>query len=268
VLLNKDFDLFMLIRLWTREGEDVNMKNVMRFARTFSVALVVAAVVGGIGLASRAHAEIVTTVQPTAPSDRDPAWGQGITLNVGASLPDFAIPATVNLDLVGLRTGLSSAGSPDDRTAVYMHVYDNFALNLDGSVNDAAIGSLMAVSSNTVDLETPADSTDVFWFFGGAALAKDTTYHYILATDTVAAAPGSFANLIYSDFVVAYGNPHAGGQHYRQTGDLGDGPASGDLFFRVQSSFEPVAVPEPSTLTLLGIGCVALLGLGYRKRRI
>ena len=134
------------------------------------------------------------------------------------------------------------------------------------AVNGGAIGSLLAVSTNTVDLETPVDFTDVFWFFSGAALAKDVTYHYILATDTVAAIPTDFSNLIYSDFVVAYGNPHAGGQHYRQTGDLGGGPTSGDLFFRVQSSFD--AVPEPSTFTLLGIGCVALLWYRKRKRRV
>lgn len=242
------------------------MKTVKRITRTLGVVLIAAGVVGGSGLASPAHAAVLTTTQPTAPSDRDPSWGQGITLNIGADLPDAAIPATVMLDFVGWRTGLPENGSPDDRTAVYLHVYDAFGINIDGSVDGGAIGSLIAVSTNTVDLETPADSTDVFWFFDGAALAKDVTYHYILATNDVAATSADFSNLIYSDFVVAYGNPHAGGQHYRQPGDLGDGPTSGDLFFRVQSSFN--VVPEPSTLALVGIGCTALLGYRSRKRRV
>ncbi len=211
-----------------------------------------------------AEAVVLTTTQSTAPSTADPVWGQGLTLNIGADLPDGSIPPFVNLDFVGLRTGDPTGGSPSDRTAVYLHVYDNFGINPDGSVNGAAIGNLIDVSTNTVDLEAAAPTTDVFWFFSGPLLSKSTTYHYILANTASAATSGDFSNLVYSEFVTAYGNVHTGGQHYRQTGDLGDGPTSGDLFFRVQSSFDPV--PEPSTFVLGTLGLVTL-GLAFRRKR-
>ena len=237
----------------------------MQFNKILPVVLIALAVVVGSGLVPSVHAATVTTTQLTFPSERDPVWGQGLTINIGASLPDASIPATVGLDFVGFRTGESADGSPDDRTAVYLHVYDDFGINPDGTVIGGDIGLLVGVSTNTVDLETPADSTDVIWLFNQPSISKNTTYHYILATNTSAATSGNFSNLIYSDFRVAEGNPHSGGQHYRQTGDLGDGPTSRDLFFRVQSSFS--TVPEPSTFVLAALG---LLSLGFygRHRRL
>lgn len=234
----------------------------MKFAKTLCVALMTVGVVGGSGLAPLADAAVVTTTQPTSPSNAEPVWGQGITINVGADLADALIPATVNLDFAGWRIGDASVGSAD-RTAVRMHIYDAFGINGDGTVNGAAIGGLVAYSTNTVNLQAAADGTDVFWFFSGAALSKNTLYHYILADNTIAATLGDFSNLIFSDLVVATANPYAGGQAYVQTGDQ---PLD-DLFFRVQSSFE--AVPEPSTLILAALGLVSfgLVALWRRPRR-
>jgi hypothetical protein len=216
----------------------------MRFAKVLRVSMIAVGIVGGSGSTPVVDAAVVTTSQPTSPSTTEPVWGQGLTINVGASLPDASIPATVMLNFVGWRTGTNTIGSPD-RSAVYLHVYDDFGITAGGAVDGTAIGTLVAVSTNTVNLETPAVSTDVFWYFADPSLAKNVTYHYIMASNTVAATSGDFGNLIYSDFVVATGNPHAGGQAYRQPGDT---PAS-DLYFRVQSSFSPI--PEPSTFLLL-----------------
>jgi hypothetical protein len=46
------------------------------------------------------------------------------------------------------------------------------------------------------------------------------------------------------------------------TGDLGSGPVSQDLFFRVQST---IAVPEPSTAVLSLFGLALLAGRGRRR---
>ena len=119
---------------------------------------------------------------------------------------------------------------------------------------------MIAVSTNTQDLQTPPDETDVMWSFAGPALAKDVTYHYIMADDTVEATSDS--NLIFSDLIVATGDPHPGGQYYPQDGDV----TSRDLFFRVQSSFSDVAVPEPSTFAL-GLWLLGLVAWRRRTRK-
>ena len=81
-----------------------------------------------------------------------------------------------------------------------------------------------------------------------------------MASDTLTATSTSSSNLVYSDLETGLSNPHAGGQSFNQTGDLGSGPTSHDAFFRVVSS---TPVPEPSTFTLCALGLV-LTGIGRR----
>jgi hypothetical protein len=68
-------------------------------------------------LVPSAQALVIQAVQPTSSGGTDPVWGQGITINIGATLPDAMIPASVALDFVGFRTGDASIGSAD-RSAV------------------------------------------------------------------------------------------------------------------------------------------------------
>lgn len=226
--------------------------------RMLGAGVLLAALLG----AAPGQALTIQTVQLTSSGDAEPVWGQSLTINVGATIPDASIPPVVSLDLVGFRTGDASIGSAD-RGNVYLHIYDGFGITAGGAVDGSAIGNLIAVSTNSLDLELAAPSTDAIWFFDGPSLAKDVPYYYVMASDTTAATSASFGNLVYSDLEVGAPNPHAGGRAFHQTGDFGDGPTSEDLFFRVLSS-EPV--PEPGTASLLGLG-LALLAARSRTRR-
>jgi hypothetical protein len=238
----------------------------MRAVETLCAAWLTAIFAGAMGavlaIGAPASATTFLTVQSASGGGGEPVWGQSLTLNVGATLPDSSIPPTVLLDFVGFRIGDSGIGSPG-RTTVYLHIYDSFGITAGGAVDGSAIGNLLAVSINTQDLETPvAPGTDVIWTFAQPALAKDVEYFYVLADDPFAATAGDFSNLVYSDLQVGDANPHGGGQAFHQTGDLGNGPASQDLFFRVQST---LPVPEPSTAVLSLFGLALLAGRGRRR---
>lgn len=126
----------------------------------------------------------------------------------------------------------------------------------------STVGNLVAVSTNALNLEIAAPATDLSWFFALPNIAKNVPYFYVMASDTVAATTSDPSNLVYSDLETGLGNPHAGGQSFNQTGDLGSGPTSQDLFFRVVSS---TPVPEPSTFTLCALGLL-LTGIGRRSK--
>jgi hypothetical protein len=72
-----------------------------------------------------------------------------------------------------------------------------------------------------------------------------------MASDAIAATPGDFSNLVFSDPEVGANDPHAGDQHHLQTGDPGNGPGSRDLSLRAISS---MPVPGPTTAVLVGPG--------------
>jgi len=201
-----------------------------------------------------AQALTMQTVQFTSGGGADPVWGQSITLNVGATVADALIPPTMALEFVGFRTGDPGIGSPG-RSSVYLHVYDGFGITPGGAIDGSAIGNLVGVSTNALNLEVLAPGTDASWFFGLPLLAKDTPYFYVMANTVSAATAADFSNLVYSSMEVGVANPHGGGQAFHQTGDLGSGPASEDLFFRVVSSSP---VPEPGTAILTGLGLALL----------
>ena len=144
-----------------------------RVAATRCAAVILAGVLCVSSCLPVGFAATVTTFQLTSDGGSDPVWGQGITINVNSSPPDALIPPNVALEFVGLRMGDPNVGSPG-RTAAYLHIYDAFGIDAGGAVDGSAIGNLVAVSTNTVNLETAGPSTDVFWLFDGPVLAKDT----------------------------------------------------------------------------------------------
>lgn len=233
----------------------------MRLSKTLRTALVTTSVLVGLGAAGSARALSVQTVQFLDGAGGQPVWGQGITINVGATVADSLITPTVDLQFVGFRIADPTVGSPG-RTSVYLHVYDDFGITAGGAVDPSAIGNLIGVSTNALNLEIAAPSSDLSWFFSGVVIAKDATYHYVLANDTVAATSTSYGNLLYSELETGAPNPHGGGQPYVETGDVGGGPSSPDVYFRVVS--ETVTVPEPSAPILTGLG---VLGLATARRR-
>lgn len=213
------------------------------------------------GAAFPSQAITIQTVQFTTGGGADPVWGQSLTINVGATVADALIPATVALEFAGFRTGDPGIGSAS-RSSVYLHVYDSFGITAGGGIDGSAIGSLIGVSTNSLNLEVLSPGTDASWVFGLPLLAKDAPYYFVMANTTAAATPGDFSNLVYSSMEVGVANPHGGGQAFHQTGDLGSGPASEDLFFRVVSS---TPVPEPGTFTLTALALALMVATGRRR---
>jgi fibronectin-binding autotransporter adhesin len=122
-----------------------------------------------------------------------------------------------------------------------------------GSIGKLTIGSLVTASNLTLnfDLTTPGGGNDLLAVTGNLTLAPNTAISF--GTDPTA--PGDYR-------LIGYGS---------LTGSLGDfvlpsGPYS------LSTSVDPgyidlvVAVPEPSTLALLGAAAIGLLGWARRKR--
>ena len=185
-----------------------------------------------------------------------PNFGQSITVNVGADTADASIASTVYIEELSFQYSSSASGGAPD--GVYIHVYDAFAV--DGSAVPTTIGNLVAVSSTTVDMSALVGNEQLTWTFDGTdAIAKGTEYTYVLATDTVAATVGNSANLSSAGFELDTGNPYSGGRTYRANGTQSDW----DMPFELKTN-DTIAVPEPSSTALLGLGGLALI---LRRRK-
>lgn len=192
-----------------------------------------------------------------------PVWGQSITINVGSTINDGAIPQTVGLRQVSFQT--SGSGQPAVKPVAYLHVYDGFGTDGNGAVTN--IGNLMAISTNTVDFGVVSTLEEVTWYFADDELDKTTGYFYILATNTTAATMGDSSNLAGAGFELNTGNPYAGGQAWQANGFATDW----DMEFEVVTttdiggSLQPVGnltmgTPSGGNITL---GWITTAGQSY-----
>lgn len=212
--------------------------------------LVAAVAVTGFASAAPIVTSYSTVTGPDDNNQAGPMFGQSITVNVGADTADASIPSTVYLQELSFQRTSSTTGLGTG--AAYIHVYDAFAV--DGDNTPSTIGNLVAVSSSTVDLGAVGPNETMTWTFANDAIAKGTSYAYVLATNTTAATVADSSNLKTAAFELDTGNPYTGGQAYRANGTTSDW----DNAFELKTS----TIPEPGSLALLGLG-----GLLIARRR-
>ena len=186
-----------------------------------------------------------------------PMWGQQITVNIGADTADGSITPTVYIEELSYQYSSSASGGvPGD----FMHVYSGFVTDGTGAIT--SIGTLIAVS-NDANFGTLAGGDQLTWTFGGDAadaISKSTQYMFVSASDTTAGTVGNgLGNLVGGGYELATTNPYSGGDTLRGNG----GTTGWDQDFELKTN-TVVAVPEPSSTALLGLGGLALI---LRRRK-
>jgi len=214
---------------------------------------------GGLVAAANAATIITSYGTVTGPDDSNqagPMWGQTITPDVGAS--PAGPHGTLYLQSMEFQTSNSTLGPPGN---VYLHVYDDFATGPSG--DPSVIGNLVAVSTNTLDMNAAGMDANLKWdFVGNVGLTAANQYTFVTALDQNEATLLDFTNLGNGgQFALNTGDPYAGGDSHRQ------GAFSSGWDMEFQATFSDVAVPEPTSLALLGLGGIAGIGMFQRRRK-
>lgn len=172
--------------------------------------------------------------------------GAGIGDTVAANSP---LPATATLDsitFVKAPAGSATAG------LLYVKLYT-------GSAD--ATGTPVAVSANSIDVNSATALSDLVWTFSGSTVSTGTTYFAVFATNGANDSTGTDgvgARIAAANFGSGFVSTYAGGTAYNATNPT---PASVAFDSRFAVGF--TVVPEPSSALLGSIGLLALL----RRRR-
>jgi hypothetical protein len=136
--------------------------------------------------------------------------------------------------------------------------YTTFTTSGTGAI--ASIGGFTAVSTSTLDLSGVADNGQMTWNFSGAdAFDAATKYYYMMSTSATEVTIADTSSMVGSNFALDTGTSYTGGESVRANSGLDSG---WDQHF--EANFDTVAVPEPSSTALLGLGGLALI---LRRRK-
>jgi len=182
-----------------------------------------------------------------------PIYGQSVTSHASAlSLDDFTFQ---------VRDG--AGGQSASGTVVFLHVYDSVTFNTStGAIT--AFGNHIGVSDNSVNNSVDAtDLSALTWNFTNTAVTGSTQYFFMMSTSSAVGNTGDltpYTNAATGLELVAPGG-YTGGtgliaNNFHNTG-LG-----WDMNF--EANFNTIAVPEPSSTALLGLGGLALI---LRRRK-
>lgn len=209
-----------------------------------------------------ANAAVVTTSYGTVTGVRDtnqagPMWGQSITPDQDAS------PAGPHGTLYLQNLSFQAADDGTRQTGtVYLHAYSTFTIDGTGAIT--SVGGFTAVSTTTVDLAAVGNNGTLSWDFSGSdAFNAATSYMFIASTQNTEVTIADTSSFVGSTYALDVngadiGYNYAGGQAYRGNGSTSDW----DLEF--DATWDTVAVPEPSSTALLGLGGLALI---LRRRK-
>ncbi|MGC4017454.1 MAG: PEP-CTERM sorting domain-containing protein [Luteolibacter sp.] len=169
--------------------------------------------------------------------------GTGDTVAANSPLPSTA--SLTSITFVKAPAGSATAGQ------LYVKIYT-------GSAD--ATGTPIAVSTNSIDVNSATSLADLTWSFSDATLSTTTTYFAVFSTNGASDSTGTDgvgARIAGANFGSGFVNTYSGGTGYNATSPT---PAAISFDSRFSVAFE---VPEPSTALLGGIGILSLL----RRRR-
>jgi hypothetical protein len=173
--------------------------------------------------------------------------GLGAFDTVGANSP---LPATVYLTSATFLSAISNAGGNDGPGQAFINVYQGIG---DGGVY---LGS----SLNSNDITGAVGAVNPFtWNFDRLALDSSLEHTFVFSFTNTPGNPMAVRLQVARDATGAFGSSYAGGT--ASIFSNGSSPTAFDVRFSVTFS----TIPEPTALSILGLG--SLLMVSQRRRR-
>ncbi|MFD0895632.1 hypothetical protein KBB96_01525 [Luteolibacter ambystomatis] len=169
--------------------------------------------------------------------------GAGTGDTVAANSP---LPATATLNsitFVKAPTGSATAGQ------LYVKIYT-------GSAD--ATGTPVAVSSNSIDVNSATALSDLAWTFSGSSLSTSTTYFAVFSTNNANDSTGTDgvgARIAAANFGGGFVSTYSGGTAFNA-----NSPTPAGVAFDSRFAVTFTTVPEPSAALLGSLGLLAIFG--------